>query len=108
RHAEFGDACSRAKAMRSLWWERKLGRSRKGAETTASIFALKNIDPSEWRDLKYTQHDHNVNVGTLTDAQLYAIASGRSAQEAPGARNLPGSSAAPMRFPGPAFRLRRS
>jgi hypothetical protein len=78
RHSEFADACSRAKAMRSLWWERKLGRSRKGAETTASIFALRNIDPIEWRDVRHTSVDHNVRVETLSDAQLFAIASGRS------------------------------
>lgn len=78
RHREFSDACARAKPVRLLWWERKLGRSRKGAETTASIFALRNVDPTEWRDIKNVQHDHNVRVETLTDAQLYAIAQGRS------------------------------
>ena len=81
-HGEFADACSRAKAMRSLWWERKLGRSRKGAETTASIFALRNIDPINWRDVRHTSTDINVRVETLTDAQLFAIASGRAAHDA--------------------------
>lgn len=80
-HAEFSDACSRAKAMRLLWWERKLGRSTKGAVTAASMFALRNIDPVEWRDIRSVQHDHNVRIETLSDAQLYAIASGKSAGE---------------------------
>jgi hypothetical protein len=78
RHAAFSDAVSRARAARLLWWERKLGRSRKGAETTASIFALRNIDPIEWRDVRHTSVDHNVRVETLSDAQLFAIASGNS------------------------------
>lgn len=80
-HREFSDACSRAKAARVLWWEQKLMRSRKGAETTASIFALRNADPIEWKDLKSVQHDHSVRVETLTDAQLYAIASGQAASD---------------------------
>src|SRR4029077_12895504 len=79
RYSEFADACSRAKPMRLLWWERKLGRSRKGAETTASVFALRNIDPTEWRDVRSVQHEHSHRVETLTDAQLYQIASGRNA-----------------------------
>lgn len=80
-HREFSDAASRARAARVLWWERKLMRSRKGAETTASIFALRNADPTEWRDVRNVQHDHSVRVETLTDAQLYAIAQGKTAAD---------------------------
>ena len=76
-HSEFSDAVSRARAARVLWLERKLLRSRKGAETTAAIFALKNADPTEWRDQKHTEHRH-VALGMLTDEQLNAIASGAS------------------------------
>lgn len=36
----------------------------------ASIFALKNIAPATWRDVRNVQHEHE----QLTDAQLYAIA----------------------------------
>ena len=61
-----------------LWLERKLLRSRKGAETTAAIFALKNAAPDDWRDIKTTEHRHTVSVETLTDQQLYAIAAGAS------------------------------
>jgi hypothetical protein len=77
-HEEFSDACSRAKTARVLWWELKLGRSRKGAETTASIFALKNAAPDEWRDVRHTEHTHAIAPRTLTDAQLEAIAAGHS------------------------------
>lgn len=74
RHAEFADAVSRARAKQLLAWEQKLIRSKKGAETMASIFALKNIAPDQWRDVRNVQHEHNVKVEQLTDAQLYAIA----------------------------------
>jgi hypothetical protein len=80
RHAEFSEACSRAKAARTLWWELKLGRSRKGAETQASMFALKNVAANEWRDIKTTEHKHSVDK--LTRDQLNAIASGSSPADA--------------------------
>jgi hypothetical protein len=63
-----------------LWWELKLGRSRKGAETQASIFALKNVAPNEWRDIKTTEHKHSVEK--LTRDQLNAIAAGNSPADA--------------------------
>lgn len=75
-HADFGEACSRAASARVLWWELKLGRSRKGAETTAAIFALKNAAPLEWRDVKHTEHSHRLTADRLTDEQLHAIAAG--------------------------------
>src|SRR5262249_6036988 len=81
-HAEFSEAVTQARAARVLWLERKLLRSRKGAETSAAIFALKNADPTEWRDLKQTEHRHTVKVETLTDQQLYAIAAGVSPGDA--------------------------
>jgi transposase-like protein len=80
QHREFADAVSRAKPVRTLWWELKLGRSRKGAETMASIFALKNVQPDEWRDVKYQQHQHMHQIKQLTDAELNAIAAGQVAE----------------------------
>lgn len=77
-HREFSDAWSRAKPKRLLWWERKLQRSRKGAETTASIFALRNVDATEWRDVRSVQHEHRHSIDSLSDAELYAIAAGRT------------------------------
>lgn len=79
-HRELSDAVSRARMTRVAALEVKLLRSRKGAETTASIFALRNADPSEWRDVRSVQHDHNVTIATLTDEQLFAIASGRASE----------------------------
>jgi hypothetical protein len=74
----FSDAVSRARPARVQALEAKLLRSRKGAETTAAIFALRNAAPDEWRDQKYTEHQHVVDVSRLTDAQLHAIAAGAS------------------------------
>jgi hypothetical protein len=78
RHAEFSDAVSRARSARVDWLETKLLASRKGAETTAAIFALRNAAPTEWRDVKYQEHAHRYSVEALTDQQLYAIAAGAS------------------------------
>lgn len=76
-HSAFSDAVSRAKPGRVYSLETKLLRSRKGAETTAAIFALRNADPNEWRDVRHQEHLHTLKAETLTDAQLYAIAAQR-------------------------------
>ena len=49
----------------------------KGGEVAATIFALKNTDPEEWREVRYANFDHNVKIETLSDEQLLAIASGQ-------------------------------
>jgi hypothetical protein len=76
-HSEFSNAVSRARMARVAALEVKLLKSRKGAETSASIFALRNADPTEWRDIRNVQHDHAHRIETLTDAQLNAIAAGQ-------------------------------
>jgi hypothetical protein len=75
QHTDFSDAVSRARPARQLWLERKLLRARKGAETSAAIFALKNASPEDWRDVRSVEHQHSLKAETLTDAQLYEIAS---------------------------------
>lgn len=72
-HPQFSDAVSRARAARVLHLERKLLSSRKGAETSAAIFALRNADPSEWRDIKHMDEAYPTDAHKLTDAQLHAI-----------------------------------
>ena len=81
-YPEFSDAVSRARSARVDSLETKLLASRKGAETTAAIFALKNASPHEWKDVKYQQHNHSVTVEELTTAQLNAIAAGVSPADA--------------------------
>lgn len=78
RHREFSDAVSRARSARVTALETKLLGSRKGAETMAAIFALKNAQPEEWRDVKHTEHQHLHAIQTLTDAQLMQIAAGKA------------------------------
>jgi hypothetical protein len=69
---------ARARAARVLHLERKLLSSRKGAETSAAIFALRNADPTEWRDIRHTEPASAHPIIQLTDAQLYEIAAGGS------------------------------
>jgi transposase-like protein len=76
-HSEFSNAVSRAQMTRVAALEVKLLRSTKGASTTASIFALRNADPTEWRDVRSVQHDHTVTLQTMSDEQLLAIAQGQ-------------------------------
>jgi hypothetical protein len=77
KHPEFSEAVSRGRSMRLVPWEEKLMKCERGAEVAATIFALKNCDPEEWREVRYATFDHNVKIETLSDEQLLAIASGR-------------------------------
>lgn len=72
-YGDFSEACARAKMARTLFWENSLATSRKGAQTTASVFALKNVAPNEWRDVRHTEHAHKVSADMLSDAQLREI-----------------------------------
>jgi hypothetical protein len=75
-HREFSDAVNRARPKRVAALETKLLTARRGGEVAASIFALKNADPTEWREVRTTQHVHAI-AERMTDAELFAIASGR-------------------------------
>lgn len=76
-HSEFSNAVSRGQMTRVAALERKLLSARYGAQGSAAIFALKNADPNEWRDMRTVQHDHTLSVQNMTDEQLLAIAQGR-------------------------------
>lgn len=77
-HGEFLDACNRARSARVNALEAKLLSARRGGEVAASIFALKNADPVEWREVRNVQHQVSLTA-SLTDQQLYAIAAGEHA-----------------------------
>ena len=79
-HREFSDAVNRARPARVAALESKLLTARRGGEVAASIFALKNADPVEWREVRTTQHVHAI-AERMTDAELFAIASGKHASE---------------------------
>lgn len=78
RHTTFADAVHRARAARITALETKLLTATRGAQAATSIFALKNADPEEWQEVRNVKHDHTHKLETLTDAQLYAIASQRA------------------------------
>ena len=78
QHSEFSDAVARGRAARTLHLERKLLAARYGAQCSAAIFALKNAQPDEWRDLKHTETTHLHAIAQLSDAQLNAIAAGQA------------------------------
>jgi hypothetical protein len=81
-HPEFSLAVDQARAARLKAWETKLMNADKGAQAATSIFALKNCDPEEFREVRYASFEHQVNVKQLTDEQLLAIASGQRPAEA--------------------------
>ena len=78
---DFSIAVDRGRAARLRFWENNLMKADKGAQAATSIFALKNADAEEWREVRYASFDHNVNLSTLTDEQLLAIASGQRPAE---------------------------
>ena len=78
QHREFSDAVSRARSARVLFLELKMLSARKGAEAMTSMFALKNAQPDEWRDVRHTSTTHLHAIAQLSDAQLNAIAAGQA------------------------------
>jgi hypothetical protein len=76
-YPDFAEAVEQARAARVKALENKMLRADKMCQTSASIFALKNADPDEWREVRYASFEHNVSLGSLTDEQLLAIASGQ-------------------------------
>src|SRR5215831_15887279 len=76
-YPDFAEAVDKARAARVNKLEGKMLDADKMCDVTASIFALKNADPDEWREVRYASFEHNVSLSTLTDEQLMAIASGQ-------------------------------
>jgi hypothetical protein len=80
-HSEFSSAVNRALPSRQKWWEYRLMTATRGGQVAAAIFALKNVAPDDWREVRSVKVEHSI-ASTLSDAQLYAIASGGHASEA--------------------------
>ena len=76
-HSDFSDAVTRARNARVNGLEKRLLNIKNGGEAAVLIFALKNADPEEWKEVRYANIEHGVNLGQLTDEQLAAIALGR-------------------------------
>ena len=75
----FSDAVTQAKAARLTFLERKFLAVKNGSEAATSIFALKNAGPQEWKEVRYENVEHTVNLDGISDEQLAAIALGRQA-----------------------------
>ena len=78
-HADFSDSITKAKAARLKALEERMLSANNGGTAATSIFALKNADPDEWREVRYQNIEHSVNLDNITDEQLAAIALGRQA-----------------------------
>ena len=76
-HPDFANAVGQARAARTQALEKKMLAADKMCQASVSIFALKNADPDEWREVRYANFEHNVSLATLSDEQLLAIASGQ-------------------------------
>ena len=76
-HEDFSEAVTKARNARTCFLERKLLAVKNGSEAATSIFALKNACPSEWKEVRYENVEHSVNLDGITDEQLAAIALGR-------------------------------
>ena len=82
KHEDFSYAVKQGRAARVQALETRLLSANNGGTAATSIFALKNADPNEWKEVRYASHDHNVKIETLSDEQLMAIASGRHVENA--------------------------
>jgi hypothetical protein len=76
-HSDFSDAVTRARNARVNGLEKRLLNIKNGGEAAVSIFALKNADPEEWREVRYANIEHTLNLDAVSDEQLAAIALGR-------------------------------
>ena len=76
-HPEFSLAVKQAQTQRVNALEERLLSANNGGTAATSIFALKNACPDEWREVRYANIEHSVNLDGITDEQLAAIALGR-------------------------------
>src|SRR6516225_3005870 len=76
-HAEFSHAITQGRAARVKALETRMLSANNGGTAATSIFALKNADPDEWREVRYANIEHTVNLDGISDEQLAAIALGR-------------------------------
>src|SRR3974390_394336 len=77
KYPDFAAAVEQGHAARVNALEDKMLNADKMCQASVSIFALKNADPDEWREVRYANFEHNVSLATLSDEQLLAIASGQ-------------------------------
>lgn len=80
-HPDFSDSLTKAHAKRMRWWEERLcNMAQTGTGNAASIiFALKNLQPEDWRDkleVANTQTvTHTFDLDSLPEGDINALAS---------------------------------
>jgi hypothetical protein len=79
RHSEFSAAIKIGRAARVRFLENKLLKTSMGVGVTAAIFALKNADPDEYKDIITNDHSISVRIEKVSDAQLLEIIARSSA-----------------------------
>jgi hypothetical protein len=77
-HSDFSDAATRGKAAASNAWEARMMEAKRSAEAATSIFALKNINPDDWKEVRHNNLEVTHKLDQMTDAQLLAIMQGKS------------------------------
>jgi len=78
-HADFSESVKRGQAQRVNKLEERLLSANNGGTAATSIFALKNACPQEWREVRYENVEHSINLDAITDERLAAIIEGRQA-----------------------------
>jgi hypothetical protein len=72
-HEDFAAAIKIGKNARVKFLEDKLLSTSMGVGVTAAIFALKNADPDEYRDIITNDHNIRLDIARLPDAKLWEI-----------------------------------
>ena len=75
-YPDFSDALKKGEAVRLLFWEERLVND--GGTPAATIFALKNCGPEEWRDRKLL--DHTSSDASMTPKLNVAVLSKEEAE----------------------------
>ncbi len=79
RHPEFADTVKLAQSKRQLFLERRLLKEElAGPQITATIFALKNAGPEDWRDKREVEHSGEMNVTTKEQRDAAVAAASRA------------------------------
>jgi hypothetical protein len=73
QHSEFSAAIKVGKACRVAMLEHKLLSTDMGVGVTAAIFALKNADPDEYKDLFQQESRVSVQIEHVPDSELMQI-----------------------------------
>ena len=82
-HPAFSAAVNIGRACRVEMLEEKLLSTKQGVGVTAAIFALKNADPDEYKDLFQQEHRVDVRIERIPDARLLEIVQSAPKQIAP-------------------------